>query len=143
MTSATQNENQQMLDDLALLGYHVTLSANGAIITTAPQGASALEAPHAAALAEHPAALPAGLPATAPAELVGIAAWRERIRTLEATNDTMRAIVSMVAEGRTSWEAATGIETCRFCSLKRGGEYGYRAHHDETCIVSQARRLGF
>lgn len=139
MSSATQNENQQMLDDLLLLGYHVTLGADGAIITTAPQDASTLEAPPAAALAEHPPEHPVA----APTELVGIVAWRERIRTLEATNDTMRAIVSIVAEGRTSWEAATGVETCRFCSLKRGGEYGYRAHHDETCIVSQARRLGF
>src|SRR5438105_4604041 len=37
----------------------------------------------------------------------------------------------------------TMIESCPHCSLKLGGEYGYTGKHDEQCIVSQARRLGF
>ena len=74
---------------------------------------------------------------------VTVAALQEQLRQLEATNAAMRSILLIVAEGRTSWEASTGIETCRFCSLKRGGEYGYRSHHDETCIVTRARLLGF
>ncbi|MEO7000451.1 MAG: hypothetical protein ABI068_01425 [Ktedonobacterales bacterium] len=81
--------------------------------------------------------------ATDSAATVSIAALQEQLRQLEATNAAMRSILLIVAEGRTSWEASTGIETCRFCSLKRGGEYGYRSHHDETCIVTRARLLGF
>ena len=76
-------------------------------------------------------------------EIAETQALKERIQELETQNETMRAIVLKVAEGRTSWDEKTLIESCRFCSLKRGGEYGYSGSHDETCIVTQARKLGF
>ncbi|MGH2517882.1 MAG: hypothetical protein ACRDHP_19725 [Ktedonobacterales bacterium] len=66
-----------------------------------------------------------------------------RLRELEAQNAAMRPIVLRVAEARMCRDAVTMVESCPHCSLKRGGEYGYAAKHDETCVVSQARRLGF
>ena len=68
---------------------------------------------------------------------------REQMRQLEATNTAMRAILLVVASGLMSWDPATGIESCRFCSLKRGGEFGYSSKHDDDCIVTRARALGF
>ncbi len=72
-----------------------------------------------------------------------VAALRLRVQQLEAENATMRAIVLRMAEARMCRDMATMVESCPHCSLKRGGEYGYSGQHDETCIVSQARRLGF
>lgn len=72
-----------------------------------------------------------------------VAALRLRIQQLEAEHATMRAIVLRMAEARMCRDAVTMIESCPYCSLKRGGEYGYSGKHDETCMVSQARRLGF
>lgn len=68
---------------------------------------------------------------------------RFRVRQLETEIAAMRPIVLRVAEARMCRDAVTMIESCPHCSLKRGGEYGYSAKHDEDCIVSQARRLGF
>lgn len=68
---------------------------------------------------------------------------RERVRRLEADNTAMRAIVLRMAEARMCRDTVTMIESCPHCSLKRGGEYGYSGKHDENCVVSQARQLGF
>lgn len=72
-----------------------------------------------------------------------LAALRQRVEQLEAENAAMRRIVLRVAEARMCWDATIMIESCPHCSLKRGGAYGYTGHHDERCIVSEARRLGF
>jgi hypothetical protein len=72
-----------------------------------------------------------------------LAALRLRVHELEAANAAMRPIVLRVAEARMFRDAATMIESCPHCSLKRGGAYGYSGKHDEDCVVSQARRLGF
>lgn len=79
--------------------------------------------------------------AGAVAETTEVTALRDRVRQLEASNAAMRTIVTVVASGLMSWDPATGIESCRFCSLKRGGEFGYSTKHDETCIVTKARAL--
>ena len=68
---------------------------------------------------------------------------RARIEALEIENATLRPIVLRVAEARMCRDMATMIESCPYCTLKRGGEYGYSGKHDETCIVTQARTLGF
>lgn len=68
---------------------------------------------------------------------------RLRVRQLEEENAAMRPIVLRMAEARMCRDAVTQIESCPHCSLKRGGEYGYAGKHDERCVVSQARRLGF
>lgn len=68
---------------------------------------------------------------------------RLRMHELEAEIAAMRPIVRRVAEARMCRDAVTMIESCPHCSLKRGGEYGYSAKHDESCVVSLARRLGF
>jgi hypothetical protein len=67
----------------------------------------------------------------------------QRIQSLEAQIAAMQPIVLRVAEARMCYDAATMIESCPHCSLKRGGEYGYAGKHDEKCIVTQARSLGF
>ena len=72
-----------------------------------------------------------------------LAALRGRVQELEAANAAMRPIVVRMAEARMCRDAATMMESCPHCSLKRGGAYGYSAQHDEDCVVSQARRLGF
>jgi hypothetical protein len=72
-----------------------------------------------------------------------LAALRLRVQELEAEHVTMRAIVLRMAEARMCRDMVTMVESCPHCSLKRGGEYGYSGQHDETCVVSQARRLGF
>lgn len=66
-----------------------------------------------------------------------------RVQQLEAEIAAMRPIVLRVAEARMCRDAVTMLESCPHCSLKRGGEYGYGGKHDEGCVVSQARRLGF
>ena len=66
-----------------------------------------------------------------------------RLHELEAENKAMRPIVLRVAEARMCRDAVTMVEACPHCSLKRGGEFGYTGKHDEDCVVSQARRLGF
>ena len=68
---------------------------------------------------------------------------RQRVDSLEALVALMRPIVLRVAEARMCRDAATMIESCPHCSLKRGGEYGYAGKHDEKCVVTQARNLGF
>jgi len=80
------------------------------------------------------------VPATEPAEVVAL---REQVRLLETANASMRSILLIVASGLMFWDPATGAESCRFCSLRRGGEFGYSSKHDETCIVTRARALGF
>lgn len=66
-----------------------------------------------------------------------------RVQQLEAEVAAMRPIVLRIAEARMCRDAVTMVESCPHCSLKRGGEYGYAGKHDENCVVSQARRLGF
>ena len=68
---------------------------------------------------------------------------RQRIDSLEARIALMQPIVLRVAEARMCRDAVTMIESCPPCSLKRGAEYGYAGKHDEKCIVTQARNLGF
>jgi len=70
-------------------------------------------------------------------------ALRLRVQQVEAEAAAMRPIVLRVAEARMCLDAVTMIESCPHCSLKRGGEYGYSGKHDETCVVSQARAMGF
>jgi hypothetical protein len=76
-------------------------------------------------------------------ELESVDTLRQRLRQLEAERETMRAIVTRVAEARMARDPVTQIESCLHCSLKRGGEYGYRGTHSATCIVTLARQLGF
>ena len=68
---------------------------------------------------------------------------RQRIDSLEARIALMQPIVVRVAEARMCRDAVSMMESCPHCSLKRGGEYGYAGKHDEKCIVTQARNLGF
>jgi|KBSMisStaDraftv2_1062788.scaffolds.fasta_scaffold2152599_2 hypothetical protein len=68
---------------------------------------------------------------------------RLRIQTLETELAAMRPILLRVAEARMCRDMVTMIESCPYCTLKRGGEYGYSGKHDEGCIVTQARTLGF
>ena len=72
-----------------------------------------------------------------------VEALRSRLDELEAERAAMRAIVLRVAEARMCRDNVTMIESCPHCSLKRGGEYGYAGKHDEACVVTQARALGF
>jgi hypothetical protein len=72
-----------------------------------------------------------------------LAELRQRVAQLEAENAAMRPIVLRMAEARMWWDAVTMIESCPHCSLKRGGAYGYKGKHDEQCMVSRARALGF
>jgi len=68
---------------------------------------------------------------------------RLRIQALETKIAAMSPILLKVAEARMCRDMATMIESCPYCTLKRGGEYGYGGKHDEMCIVTQARTLGF
>jgi hypothetical protein len=68
---------------------------------------------------------------------------RLRVQQLEAEIAAMRPIVQRMAEARMCRDSVTMIESCPHCSLKRGGEYGYTGKHDETCMVTNARQLGF
>ncbi|HEX5548443.1 MAG TPA: hypothetical protein VFX24_13610 [Ktedonobacterales bacterium] len=72
-----------------------------------------------------------------------VEALRLRIQTLETDIAAMRPILLRVAEARMCRDMATMIESCPYCTLKRGGEFGYGGKHDEACIVTQARTLGF
>ena len=64
-------------------------------------------------------------------------------RRLETENAAMRPIVLRMAEARMCRDAVTMVESCPQCSLKRGVTFGYSGVHEENCVVSQARRLGF
>jgi predicted nucleic acid binding AN1-type Zn finger protein len=68
---------------------------------------------------------------------------RQRIQILEAEIAAMRPILFKVAEARMCRDMVTMIESCPFCTLKRGGEHGYGGKHDAKCLVTQARLLGF
>ncbi len=70
-------------------------------------------------------------------------ALRLRVEELEAKVEAMRPIVVRMAEARMCRDSVTMIESCPHCSLKRGGKFGYAGKHDDSCVVSQARRLGF
>lgn len=72
-----------------------------------------------------------------------VAELYQRIESLEAKIAAMRPILLRVAEARMCRDAVSMIESCPHCSLKRGGEYGYAGIHDEKCIVTHARNLGF
>lgn len=80
---------------------------------------------------------------TRPPEEMTIEELRLLAQRLEAEIAEMRPIVLRMAEARMCRDAVTMIESCLHCSLKRGGTFGYGGVHDETCVVSQARRLGF
>lgn len=66
-----------------------------------------------------------------------------RVQQLEAEIAAMRPIMVRMAEARMCLDSVTMVESCPHCSLKRGGAYGYTGKHDATCIVTQARQLGF
>jgi predicted nucleic acid binding AN1-type Zn finger protein len=68
---------------------------------------------------------------------------RLRVQALEAEAAAMRPIMLRIAEARMCRDMVTMIESCPYCTLKRGGDHGYGGKHDETCIVAQARKLGF
>ena len=68
---------------------------------------------------------------------------RLHVQRLEIENAAMRPIVLRMAEARMCRDAVTMVESCLQCSLKRGGSFGYSGVHDDDCMVSQARRLGF
>ncbi len=68
---------------------------------------------------------------------------QRQVQQLEAEMAAMRPIVVRMAEARMCLDAVTMVESCPHCSLKRGGTYGYTGKHDETCVVTQARQLGF
>ena len=68
---------------------------------------------------------------------------RVRAHRLETENAAMRPIVLRIAEARMCRDTVTMIESCPHCSLRRGGTFGYSDAHEENCVVSQARRLGF
>ena len=77
------------------------------------------------------------------ADEMSIEELRLLAQRLENENAAMRPIVLRMAEARMCRDAVTMIESCPHCSLKRGGAFGYSGLHDENCVVSQARRLGF
>lgn len=81
--------------------------------------------------------------AEAIADEMSIEELRLLAQRLENENAAMRPIVLRMAEARMCRDAVTMIESCPHCSLKRGGAFGYSGLHDENCVVSQARRLGF
>jgi hypothetical protein len=68
---------------------------------------------------------------------------RLRVQQLEADLAALRKIALRTAEARMCRDPNTMIESCPHCSLKRGGEFGYSGKHDESCVVTQARALGF
>jgi len=77
------------------------------------------------------------------AEEMSVEELRLLVRRLETENAAMRPIVLRMAEARMCRDSVTMIESCPHCSLRRGGEVGYSGVHEEHCVVSQARRLGF
>lgn len=72
-----------------------------------------------------------------------VEALRLRVQQLEAENAAMRPIVARMAEARMCRDTSTMIESCPHCALKRGGVYGYQGKHDDRCVVSLARALGY
>jgi hypothetical protein len=82
-------------------------------------------------------------PENGPIEEMTVDELRLFAQRLEAENAAMRPIVLRVAEARICRDAVTMIESCPHCSLRRGATLGYGGVHDENCVVSQARRLGF
>jgi hypothetical protein len=82
-------------------------------------------------------------PETGPIDEMTIDELRLLAHRLETENAAMRPIVLRMAEARVCRDMVTMIESCPHCSLRRGGTFGYSGVHDETCVVSQARRLGF
>jgi len=70
-------------------------------------------------------------------------ALRLRMQQLEADLASLRKIALRTAAARMCRDPNTMIESCPHCSLKRGGEFGYSGKHDESCVVTQARALGF
>lgn len=80
---------------------------------------------------------------TGPIEEMAIDELRLLVQRLETENAAMRPIVLRMAEARMCRDVVTMAESCPQCSLKRGAGFGYGGVHDENCMVSQARRLGF
>jgi hypothetical protein len=70
-------------------------------------------------------------------------ALRLRVQQLEADLAALRKIALRTAEARMCRDPNTMIESCPHCSLKRGGEFGYSGKHDASCVVTQARALGY
>lgn len=85
----------------------------------------------------------AARPETGPIEELTIAELRLLAQRLETENAAMRPIVLRMAEARMCRDAVTMVESCPHCSLRRGATFGYSGVHDEDCMVSRARRLGF
>lgn len=82
-------------------------------------------------------------PETGPIDEMTYDELRQLAQRLETENAAMRPIVLRMAEARMCRDSVTMIESCPHCSLRRGGTFGYSGVHDETCVVSQARQLGF
>jgi hypothetical protein len=80
---------------------------------------------------------------SAPVDEMTIDELRLLVQRLETENAAMRLIVLRVAEARMCRDAVTMVESCPHCSLRRSTTLGYSGVHDETCVVAQARRLGF
>jgi hypothetical protein len=70
-------------------------------------------------------------------------ALRLHVQRLEADLAALRKIALRTAEARMCRDPNTMIESCPHCSHKRGGEFGYSGKHDESCVVTQARTLGY
>lgn len=82
-------------------------------------------------------------PETGPIDEMTLDELRLLAHRLETENAAMRPIVLRMAEARVCRDMVTMIESCPHCSLRCGGTFGYSGVHDENCVVSQARRLGF
>ncbi|HZC08107.1 MAG TPA: hypothetical protein VE338_20895 [Ktedonobacterales bacterium] len=82
-------------------------------------------------------------PETGPIDEMTYDELRLLAQRLETENAAMRPIVLRMAEARMCRDAVTMVESCPHCSLRRSATLGYSGAHDETCVVSQARRLGF
>jgi hypothetical protein len=82
-------------------------------------------------------------PETGPIDEMTIDELRLLAHRLETENAAMRSVALCVAEARMCRDAVTMVESCPHCSLRRSATLGYSGAHDENCVVSQARRLGF
>lgn len=82
-------------------------------------------------------------PETGPIDEMTIDELRLLVQRLETEDAAMRPIVLRVAEARMCRDAITMVESRPHCSLRRVATLGYGGAHDENCVVSQARRLGF
>lgn len=74
---------------------------------------------------------------------VSLDALHRQVRELEATIAAMRPIVLRVAEARMCRDMVSMIESCPHCSLQRSRQLGYAGAHEQDCIVTQARALGY